>query len=58
MRSVDPSLLAESRCRAKLGPLAARMDCKGERNWNRFAAVPANVRNCDTAKDSCDHNHL
>ena len=37
---------------------AARVDGKGESIWDRFAALPGNVKNGDTPEVACDHYHL
>ena len=36
---------------------AARGDGKGESIWDRFAAVPGNIKNGDTPAVACDHYH-
>ena len=36
---------------------AARVDGKGESIWDRFAALPGNVKNGDTPEIACDHYH-
>ena len=36
---------------------AARSDGKGESIWDRFAALPGNVKNGDTPEIACDHYH-
>ena len=36
---------------------AARQDGKGESIWDRFAALPGNVKNGETPQTACDHYH-
>jgi len=36
---------------------AAHLDGKGESIWDRFAALPGNIKNGDTPEVACDHYH-
>jgi beta-glucosidase len=36
---------------------AARLDGKGESIWDRFSALPGNIKNGDTPDIACDHYH-